>query len=235
MKFAIAMSTYRRGDGSTPEYITRALNSVLAQTHQDYKMFLIGDHYDNEEEFNSFGATFSPEKIYKRNLPVAVERSKYKMGTRELWCSGGANAHNTLLDEIVSQGYDYVCRLDHDDYWADDHLESINRVIEQVNDAACVYTCSTYPTIHHLPRIPTLDGTVYLSFPTPVNVVHSSTCINYGKVPLRYRDVFAETGQVLEADIDMWNRLKEFCEKSSLKSYVIAKITCHHPDEKKTK
>jgi glycosyltransferase involved in cell wall biosynthesis len=235
MKFAIAMSTYRRGDGSTPEYITRALNSIKAQTHQDYKVFLIGDHYDDEDEFNSFGDMFEPEKIYKRNLPVAVERSKYKMGTRELWCSGGANAHNTLLDEIQAQGYDYVCRLDHDDYWAEDHLETINNVIETQINPACVYTCSTYPNIHHLPRIETLDGKTYFSYPTPVHVVHSSTCINYKLIPLRYRDVYAETGQVLEADIDMWIRLREVCEKSGLNSYVVAKITCFHPDEKKTK
>jgi hypothetical protein len=65
--------------------------------------------------------------------------------------------------------------------------------------------------------------------------VHSSTCINYKLIPLRYRDVYAETGQVLEADIDMWIRLKEVCEKSGLNSYVVAKITCFHPDEKKTK
>jgi glycosyltransferase involved in cell wall biosynthesis len=235
MKFAIAMSTYRRSDGSTPEYITKALNSVLAQTHQDYKMFLIGDHYDNEKEFNSFGATFSPEKIYKRNLPVAVERSKYKMGTRELWCSGGVNAHNLLIEEILSQGYEYICHLDHDDYWTEDHLETINRILESKINVGCVYTCSTYPNLHHLPRIQNLDGNTYFSYPTPTHVVHSSTCIDYSKIPLRYRDVFAETGQILEADIDMWNRLKDVCVSKGLNSYVVAKITCFHPDEKKAK
>lgn len=235
MKFAIAMSTYRRSDGSTPEYITRALNSVLSQTHQDYKMFLIGDHYDNEEEFNSFGSAFSAEKIYKRNLPVAVERSKYDMGSRQLWCSGGANAYNTLIDEILAQGYEWVCHLDHDDYWADDHLERINEVICSQNDAACVYTCSTHPILGCLPRVQPLDGRVYFSYPKPVNVIHSSTCINFRLVNLRYRDVFAETGQVLEADIDMWNRLEKYCIENSLKSYLIAKLTCYHPDEKLTK
>jgi glycosyltransferase involved in cell wall biosynthesis len=235
MKFAIAISTYRRGDGSTPEYITKALESVKAQTHQDFKVFLIGDDYDNHDEFDEFGSMFSSDQIYKRNLPVAVERSKYTMGTRELWCSGGVNAHNILIDEILSQGYEYICHLDHDDYWAEDHLEQINKVVCSQKDVACVYTCSTYPNGSYLPRIPTLDGTVYHSYPTPVNVVHSSTCINYKKVSLRYRDVYAETGQVLEGDIDMWNRLRDFCEKNALKSFVVSKITCFHEEEKNAK
>lgn len=232
MKFAIATPTYRRLDGTTPKFLTRAYESVLNQTHKDYKVFLMGDHYDNQEEFDNLGKMFASEKFYSKNLPVAAERSKYPMGSRELWCSGGVNAFNTLIEEILSQGYEYVCHLDHDDYWTEDHLELINNVVENNrNDVACVYTCAKYLKNAHLPQVPRLDGIVSPSFPIPVNCIHSSTCINFKKVSLRYRDVFAETGVVLESDIDMWKRLKPYCEQSGLKSFLISKITCFHIEE----
>lgn len=234
MKLAIAIATYRRSDGSTPKFVTRALESVKAQTHQDFKVFLIGDDYDNQKEFDEFGGMFSSDQIYKKNLKIAKERSKYSMGSKELWCSGGVNAFNILIDEILSQGYDYICHLDDDDYWSADHLELINQVICSRNDVACVYTCSTYLS-GYLPRLKAaqhrLDGVVYFAYPTPCHVVHSSTCVDYRKVLLRYRDVYAETGQLLEGDIDMWLRLTDFCKTHALTSYVITKITCFHDTE----
>ena len=232
MKLAIATPTYRRLDGTTPKFLNRAYESVLNQKHQDYKVFLIGDHYDNQEEFDTFGKMFPEDKFYSRNLPIAAERSKYAMGTRELWCSGGVGAFNVLIEEILSQGYDYVCHLDHDDYWSEDHLERISNAIETNTDVACVYTCAKYVSNSYLPRISPLDGRVINSFPMPVNAIHSSTCINFRKVSLRYRDVFAETGVALEADIDMWRRLKSYCEQNSLKSFLVSKITCFHIEEK---
>lgn len=232
MKFAIAISTYQRSDGTTPKKLNVALESIRKQSHNDYKIFLIGDDYENQEEFDQFGSMFSPDKIYKKNLSESKERSKYKIGSKELWCCGGANAHNTLIDEILSQGYDYVCRLDHDDYWEENHLELINSVVESENNIACVYTCSSHFNSSYLPKVPVLDGTIYKSFPIPFNTIHSSTCVNYRLIPLRYRDVFEETGVVVESDVDMWKRLKEYSDQNNLKSFLIAKITCHHPVEK---
>jgi len=235
MKLAIVIATYQRSDNSTPKYLNRALNSVLAQTHSDYKVFLIGDHYENEEEFNRFGESFDPEKIYKENLPVALERSKYAMGSRQLWCAGGTNAYNTSIDKALSEGYDYICHLDHDDYWDNNHLEKINEVLCTQKDVACVYTCSTYLNKQYLPVVDVSTSKVYTSYPTPLSVIHSSTCVNFKLVPLRYRDVYAETGQALEGDIDLWKRLKEHCKNHKLNSFLVSSITCHHEDEKNTK
>lgn len=233
MKLAIATPTYRRLDGTTPKFLTRAYDSVLRQTYKDYKVFLIGDHYDNQAEFETLGKMFSQEKFWSKNLPVAAERSKYKMGSRELWCSGGTNAFNVLIEEILSQGYEYICHLDHDDYWSEDHLERINDVIEKnKNDVGCVYTCAKYLNNAHLPRVAQLDGRIIESFPMPVNAIHSSTCINFKKIALRYRDVFAETGVAVEGDIDMWRRLKPYCEQRNLKSFLISSLTCFHIEEK---
>ena len=53
MKLAIIISTYYRKDGRSSSFLTRALNSIANQTYQDYKIFLTGDRYENNEEFET--------------------------------------------------------------------------------------------------------------------------------------------------------------------------------------
>ena len=47
MKLAIRILTYQRKDGKTPFFLRRALESIKNQTYKDYKIFLIGDKYDD--------------------------------------------------------------------------------------------------------------------------------------------------------------------------------------------
>lgn len=230
MKLGIGIPTYRRADGKTPFYLKRALDSVRAQTHQDYYVFLIGDSYDDSLEFEYLAKLIPNDKIYKHNLLVPVERAKYQMGTRELWCSGGVNAYNFAIEMSLKFGYSHLCHLDHDDFWAPTHLEQINSVLEQKPDAACVLTCANYKNEFYLPRV-TLDGSVVEYFPEARQVVHSAVCLNHNLMPLRYRDVYSETGIALEADIDMWARLRVYCLEKNLKSYLISDGTCFHPNE----
>ena len=66
-KIGIVISTYQRPDGRTPELLSRCLNSVKDQKYQNYKVFLIGDKYEDNDEFNTFGVdTIDLEKLYKR-------------------------------------------------------------------------------------------------------------------------------------------------------------------------
>ena len=71
MKLSISMATYCRKDGSTIKYLSRALDSVFNQTHQDFKIYLIGDRYENLEEINFLLLNYDKDKIYFENLPVA--------------------------------------------------------------------------------------------------------------------------------------------------------------------
>jgi hypothetical protein len=233
MKLGIGIATFRRDDGLSEFFLSRALNCVRYQTHQDYKVFLIGDKYDNDAEFHRLADLIPADKIYQENLPVAVEREKYTWEMKQLSCSGGVNAYNRAIEVALSHGYDYLCHLDHDDYWAPDHLEAINWAIESMGYPSVVHTCAKFANhiwpdgvTQILPNIP-LTGLIYEGRPQPCNVVHSTICMNHRQIPLRYRDVYAETGQIVEADIDMWLRLDRFLTQSSLKSYVIALKTCY--------
>ena len=132
MKLSILIPTYMRKDGSTPKYLTRSLDSVFNQTHQDFKIYLIGDKYENEEEVKNILSKYDSEKIFFKNLDVAKERDSYT-NKWAIWSYGGVNALNVGIDISLSEGNNYICHLDHDDYWENNHLELINKCIEETN------------------------------------------------------------------------------------------------------
>ena len=49
IKFGVVISTYQRPDGKTPQYIKRAIESVLSQKHTNWKIYLIGDKYNDND------------------------------------------------------------------------------------------------------------------------------------------------------------------------------------------
>jgi len=231
MKFGIVISTYKRNDNKTPFYLNRALNSILNQTYSNYKVFLIGDKYTDNSEFNKFGEKFTSTNFYSENLPIAVERGKYT-DKKKLWCSGGCNASNYGIDLALNEGIEYICRLDHDDWWESSHLENFKMLIDDHN---ADWMCSKSNHIKGIiPNI--VSNELFIKFnPKGGKLVKSSTCINQKKIPLRSRDVFAETGKIFPGDADLWGRIATYIIQHNLKSYLINKITCNHIEEGYTK
>ena len=76
MKIAIVTPTFQRGDGQTPKVLQRAIQGVNDQIFQNWKFFLIGDAYEDQDEFDSFSSLLPKDKIYTENLPVSIEREK---------------------------------------------------------------------------------------------------------------------------------------------------------------
>ena len=213
-----------RSDGNTPKLLIRALDSVFAQTHKDFKIFVMGDHYENEQELFEICRGYDSEKIYCENLEVS-ERDLYAGNAWAIWSYGGCNAKNTSIDRAISQGFSYMCNLDHDDYWETNHLEEINKAIEKTG-ALFVCTKSTYCGSTHLPRV---DGdSEYIEhLPQSGNLVHSSTCINFNTIPLRHVDLYKETGSVgLPGDAHMWEILNKYMSENSMKGILVNKVTC---------
>ena len=230
MKLAIAMATYKRMDGKSPFYLKRALDSVFAQDHKDFKVFVVGDHYEDDLEFQFIVSIYNKEQIYYDNLPFSPERNKYKyMDRNTLWCCGGLSALLLATAKAIESGFDYICHLDHDDYWEADHLRIISQVMEKTH-ADWICTIAEYG---QRPRYPKVSGREYLMrfLPKPGGVINSSTCYNHKTIPLRYRDVFAEDGVAIPSDSDLWDRMKIYIKENHLKSYVINKVTCHHQEE----
>ena len=227
-KYGITISTYQRPDGKTPFYLKRALDSVFNQKYKNFKIFLIGDKYENEDEINNIVSLYDKEKIFFKNLSYAKERDNYTGW--ELWSYGGVNAINISVDVALSEGYEFLCHLDHDDYWSEDHLLEINNCIHETkSDWVC--TKSRYVSNRVLPSINNPYN--YINFlPTPAGLIHSSVCMNFKKIPLKYRDLYEETGKLgLPSDADLWFRVKEYILKNNLKSTLINKVTCIHDEE----
>ena len=231
MKLGIVIATYQRADGTTPAYLNRALKSITEQIHQDYKVFLIGDKYEDNDEFISIAKSIIPaDKLYYENLPVAIERDRYPNGGIELWRCGGANAYNHGITKCFNDGINYICTLDHDDYWSNEHLSSINEVIEQTNsEAAVIYTCGTYFQ-NHLPFVQ-LNNQVIYDIPKPGRALHSTLCIDHSKIYLKYRDTAHEINRPDAGDADLLQRLGEEVEHRNFKSYLVQRLTCFHPKE----
>lgn len=220
----IVIPTYKRKNGTTKKYLTRALESIKKQTYQEYKVFLIGDDYDDNDEFIHLSTTIiDGEKIYYENLPHAVERSKYK-DPKILWSNGGVNASNYGIEKCLSHGINYICRLDDDDFWESNHLEEISH---KLNDNFIIIVTKSL----------NFDGQVFPPnkthpyYPKHSNLIHSSVCIDFSKCHLRYRDTYSEEGVVYPADADLWNRLKEFMLKNGEIGVMIDKVTCYHDKE----
>ncbi len=225
----IVITTYQRSDNTTPQLISRTIESIEQQSYSNFIVFIIGDNYIDNDEFEHICKnTKLQNKIIYENLSYAKERDTYPIGSKELWCSGGVNARNHGIDLALQHNLSYVCHLDHDDYWHPQHLEIINHAIKQTN-AALVHTCATYFD-KHLPHVP-LSNTIVKTLIRGGNCIHSSVCINHNAINLRYRDVYAETGNCQPADADLWDRIREYCILNNLETYLITSLTCFHPNE----
>ena len=130
----------------------------------------------------------------------------------------------------MNNGDNYICHLDHDDYWENNHLSLISECIEY-NKSSWVCTKSSYVNTRILP----INGSneKYINFlPKSSSLIHSSVCMDFKTIPLRYRDIFLETGKVgLPTDADLWERCRHYIIENNLKSTLINELTCLHDEE----
>jgi glycosyltransferase involved in cell wall biosynthesis len=234
INFSIIITTYQRPDGTTPDVLTRALQSVINQTYQNWKLFLIGDKYEDDGEFKNLLSIINPDQIVYMNLDYAYERDKYLSDKHILWTCGGVHARNVGLQLVKDANYQYCCQLDHDDYWHPEHLEKIANAIDS-NPDACVYHTLSY---HHdgsiLPKksVNNLIEKIDVGF---AKLIHSSACLNLKHITYKYVNVFEETGSPFPADAYMWERINDYCINTGNYCIVINTVTCYHLDEGNTK
>lgn len=227
--FAIVITTYQRKDGTTPHVLKRALNSVFNQDYKNFKIFVIGDKYENNLEFESIFNQYPKDKIYYENLPFAKERDTYN-DKWLVWKYGGCFANNYGINKSIESGHEYVCHLDHDDEWYFNHLSSLNDAIIKTKS---LWLCTKSEYVFNM-VLPSIQGDNELIdfYPIPEGLIHSSTCINFKKLPLRHRNVFEETGvSGLPGDADLWLRISNYLKENNLNGILINKITCKHIEE----
>lgn len=220
---AIVITTYKRPDGQTKFLLDRNLTSLKNQTSKDFKVFLIGDKYEDVEEFNSFSTYFN--EMYMENLPYAKEREQY-LNNYNLWCSGGVNATNVGIEKSLSEDFKWVICMDHDDYFLPTHIEDINNMINL--DESSVFVCSK--SKHNNQQIiPNCNSKYYT--PKGGDLIKSSACVNFSKINIRFRDVYLETNKPYPSDADFWDRLSSVINHNNYVSFCTNNVTCIHDEE----
>jgi len=217
MKIGIITPTYRKLDGSTYNHLKMALESVKNQTHKDYKIFLIGDDYTDNDEFFELSKIIDNNKIHAENLPIALERIKYS--GMDLWRNGGLNATNTGVKLSMKDGYDYICHLDHDDMFLENHLKLISDCIDETRTNFLTTKCGNYPPIE--------SEDFYVRYrPVANKLMKVSTCVNYSYFNLFFRNMIEETGNSYASDADLWNRINKFLSDRNEYGICINIVTC---------
>ena len=228
-KFAVVMSTYVRPDGRTEGHLTRAFDSLLSQTHEDWKLFLTGDKFEDQELFDKMVAKIPKDKISAVNRPFAPERDKYPARSHKLWCSGGLSGTNFAIESALEEGYEYVCFLDHDDFWHEEHLNCFNEILKHFDDLVVLASRSVYGNKDFF--LPRGQAPGYGYIPMGQNVIKAATCIKWNSIKTRMRDVFEETGVEKPSDMDFWERLSKEMKENDYKGYLNQYVTCYHVDE----
>jgi glycosyltransferase involved in cell wall biosynthesis len=231
VKIAIVVATYKRKDGKTPFYLKRALDSVFNQNHKDFIVLVIGDDYENESELLDIIKEYPTDKLDWYNFDESPERTRYKGGMK-LWCCGGLTAFNFGAEKALECGFDYICYLDHDDYWKHNHLKAINGAIDKKN-ADWICTKSKYGRSMVYPEVKSLDYYVNF-FPLSGGIIKSSVCFNHRKIPLRFVDTFKDRGISIPSDADLWTRMAKYMKENNLKGILVNEITCSHDEEGNT-
>lgn len=224
-KFAISMVTYNREDGTTKEKIKKAIESIKSQTYDNWKVFLVGDHYTNYEEFEEISNLLPKEKITAVNLPVAAERESGDFNGHSLWCSAGANATNKSIELELSEGFQIHCHLDDDDEWLPYHLDILKMGYQNFPESIFIYTNSFYvnqakqQTLFPQDRVPQMLHYNNLP-PRPCRLIHSTASWRIDKIPFRMRTSI-EQGRIYPGDADMWERVNKWCQQNGEKSLYI--------------
>lgn len=233
-KLGIVISTYQRPDGKTPELLTRTLNAINNQTYTNWKVYLIGDSYTNQKEFEELSNIIPQDKILSLNLPTAVERDRYPEGGWKLWYSGGNHAANIGIEFSINEGYHWVCHCDHDELWYDNHLEEIAKGIQKTK-ALFLYTKGKYLSSTIFPKnINSLD-TYIERRAIPTDTIKSSCCINYFVIQLRRRDPNYFYNQHDAADAIFLIKINNLLDQANQPSILINKVTMENTQEGYTK
>jgi hypothetical protein len=240
-KYAVIIATYKRKDKSSLNNLKRISDFLKNQTYQNFKIFLVGDDYDDIEEFKKAVEFFPKNKIFSYNNPHSYRIGYFKKNINK-WASGGISARFKGISEAMSQDFQYYIHLDDDDIWENNHIEEINNITVKYPNVDFMVSKSNYLNGILPGEYMKLDEKKvdYNNFiPTPCNSVHSSWTINLktlGEIILKlYKERIDEIEQIKNGKIKeyvlspfdasilkLFNNLQK---KGEMKSIYIPKCT----------
>ena len=249
IKFAVIGATYHRKNGKTSQFLKHLFNCLNSQTYQNFKVFLIGDDYVPEGEFETLCSTFPAEKIYYKNHKGISYRNGVFRKPQNKWTSGGTHAKYIGIKQAIAEGFKYYLHFDDDDTWFANHIEEHYLSIKKYPQVDFQFTISRYLG-GQLPRKADTARVKQNGYnnmiPRPCNIVHSTWCINLDTVGPRLLQFFEQRMNAIEnlrrnrnvrepefgpMDAGTLTIVGNHVRKGLWKSVFIPKITCNKATE----
>lgn len=177
LKFGITIASFQRKSGKSPEYLKRSLTSILNQTAANWKIYLVGDKYENNSEFEEIiQSIFSNnmDKIQYKNLEQPGERGT--LTGKALWQVAGSTAFNTGIKMALDDGCDYILHLDDDDWFDLKKIQILNYVCSAFNNPEYLFHYSTYKHFGSFPFDVVTELKLNNLLPRPAGLIHSTMC-----------------------------------------------------------
>jgi flagellar biosynthesis GTPase FlhF len=238
--FAIVMPTYYRKNGTSKNNHREVSEMLKKQTYTNWKIFMMGDDYEKDEEFNENITFFPSDKIYAENIKGCSYRRDVFTIDRNKWCNGGLAALHQGIVKAIDCGYSYYVHLDDDDRWTDNHLQLLADTIKEFPNADFLNTCSTLGRII-LPKTGQYVKLYYNNvYPTGNDIVHATWCLNLktlANVTIKFNEKrLALIEQIRKKEIVetntqpydycVVNHYNDLFRKGYFNSICIPKITC---------
>lgn len=185
---SVVIPTYNRND----ILLSRALPSVLRQTHAVSEVHIVADGMDPAPFRELLECVPDDHRIRLYNIP----RQAYPADLQAKWCVLGLDARNFGLDRCSG---DWIAPLDDDDEWTDDHVEALLRGALE-HDAQFAYGMSQY----HWPSGHFQQAG---SWPPRMGAFCDGAQIYRNKMGYRYDLDCIKRG--LPEDGDLWTRMHE--------------------------
>jgi len=259
IEFSIIMATHKIEDNTfnldrvnvfkTPLLLTDSLTSIKNQTYSNWKIYLTADCYENDSEILDVIYNIIPnERIKYYNLEKPGERDNTSWTTKQRRYCAGAAALNNSLNMASNDNAKYIVRLDHDDVWTHDHLETLYNTYTEFPNLAFAFTRSrkivsaNNSNKKYLYQPQNEDVTYKLN-----NLNYSSNNVSHSTVSwrtdllgdMRYRNIDEQfttepirDGIGLPGDWDMFKRIRKKIEKNNYQFIYIPKLTSYYRNRK---
>ena len=112
----------------------RSIPSILRQTYKNFRLIIIGDCCTDDTR--KVVESFNDSRIFFKNLDKRKKR--YPPTIENHWFAGPVVPINEGLKCVTA---DWICRIDDDDKWTDDHLEIL---LNHVVDVKSEFVSSSY-------------------------------------------------------------------------------------------
>ena len=239
MKIGIIIRTYKRKQGTSKKYLTKMFHMLENQTYKNFKVFIIGDNYSDNKEFEHLCNSYNGN-IYYFNSPIDYRTNYFKIQMNK-WTCGGNYSNYIGIKKAIEENYDYYFHLDDDDIWTNNHIENYVKYLKLFPKTDFMICKSKYkhtilPKEHKKITIEKYNNFSIKS----CNSVHSSWCINLNTLGNffitnyqiridkinKIRTCKIKEEELIPMDANLLNKLKEKQKLNIIKAICLNKITC---------